>query len=105
MRSLITLLLQLSPDGPGKVQSCVVRRLMTLSPFWFSDHCVATPRGVMLAPGMSLIAVGEMGIAHCACTSLAKDFTRALVDLWFPFLRWKSISLNLSLSLISRRGV
>ena len=75
----MTLLLQLSPDGPGKVQSCVVRRLMTLSPLWFSDHCVATPRGVMLAPGMSLIAEGEMGIAHCACTSLAKDVTRALV--------------------------
>jgi hypothetical protein len=36
------------------------------------DHCMATPRVVMLAPGMCLIQAGVIGIAHSYQTSLSK---------------------------------
>lgn len=64
MSSLWTLRLQLSPEGPGKEQSWVVRRLRMRSPLALMDHCTATPRGVMLAPGISLMMEGVRGIAH-----------------------------------------
>ena len=60
----MTLLLQLRPDGPGNVQSWVVLRLIILSLFSLMEFCIATPNGVMDAPGMSLIVSGSMGIAQ-----------------------------------------
>ena len=61
--------LQLSPEGPGKVQSCVVLRFKILSPAALMDHWTATPSGVMLAPGISLMIEGVIGIAHWFFTS------------------------------------
>lgn len=46
------LLLQLSPDGPGNVQSWVVRRFRTLFPFLSTVHWTAMPSGVTLALGI-----------------------------------------------------
>ena len=65
------------PEGPGKVQSCVVRRLMILSPDSFMDHWIAIPSGVMQAPGISGTADGRRGVAHWAFTSLFKALKRA----------------------------
>ena len=75
--SFMTRRLQLSPEGPGKVQSCVVLLLRILSPAAFMDHCTATPNGVMLAPGMSGIADGRSGMAHWDFTSLLKALKSA----------------------------
>ena len=70
-------MLQLSPEGPGKEQSWVVRRLMMRSPVAFILHCTATPSGVTHAPGMRGMVAGRMGIAHCARVSLRKDLHSA----------------------------
>ena len=53
--SEMVLLLQLSPEGPGKVQSCVVLRFSILFPFLSMLCWMATPKGVMEAWGMSLM--------------------------------------------------
>ena len=100
--SFITRLLQLNPDGPGKVQSCVGRRLMIRSFVSFMDHWVATPSGVTLAPGISGMLAGRIGIAQWCFTSLVKALSRASLlsasraDLWFP--RWSIYSMSDNLS-------
>ena len=75
--SFITRLLQLRPDGPGNAQSCVGRRLMIRSFFSLIDHWVATPSGVTLAPGISGMLTGRMGIAQWCFTSLVNALSRA----------------------------
>lgn len=73
----MTRLLQLALDGPGNVQSWVVRHLIILLPFSLIDHWTATPRGVILAPGMCLMQCGKSGIAHSKDTSLLNALFRA----------------------------
>ena len=104
------LMLQLSPEGHGKVQSCVGLRLMILSPLAFMDHCIATPNGVILAPGMSGTEEGKSGMAHCDLTSFWNALKRAnlfafrTVDWWLPRLRWNLMSSSLSFSEMSLSG-
>ena len=62
--SFLTLRLQLRPEGPGKVQSWVVRLFRILSPTALMDHWTATPKGVTLAPGMRRMQEGVIGMAH-----------------------------------------
>ena len=62
--SLLTHMLQLRPDGPGKEQSCIGLHLATLSFCSFIDHWVAMPNGVMLDPGISGIVVGKKGMVQ-----------------------------------------
>jgi hypothetical protein len=103
-KSFWTLLLQLAPDGPGKVQSCVVRLLTIRLPLASIDHCIATPKGVMLAPGICSMQLGVMGIAHSYSTSLLKDlmsaamFSGVWADLWFPRSRSALMSVMRSCS-------
>lgn len=78
-RSLITLLLQLWPDGPGNVQSCVVRRLTIRLLSASMVHCIATPIGVTLAPGICLMQLGWIGMAQLCPTSLLKALSRAVL--------------------------
>lgn len=73
----MTRLLQLRPEGPGKVQSCVGRRFVILSFFSLIDHWVATPNGVTLAPGIRCMIWGKIGMAQWCFTSLEKAFWRA----------------------------
>ena len=77
--SRLTRMLQLRPDGPGKEQSCVGRRLMILSFCSFIDHWVATPSGVTLAPGISGIVDGKKGMVQWWRTSLEKALSRAVL--------------------------
>ena len=70
-------LLQLRPEGPGNVQSWVVRLFKTLSLLALMVHCTATPSGVTHAPGMCFIQEGRMGRAQQNFTSLSKAFSRA----------------------------
>ncbi len=103
-------MLQLAPEGPGNVQSCVVRRFSILFPFASMDHCMATPNGVTLAPGMFSMHSGVMGIAHLYCTSLLNDLLSALMlsvvwaDLWFPQSRNARILVIRSCSGMSING-
>jgi hypothetical protein len=73
----MTRLLQLFPEIPGKVQSCVTRRFLILSFCGLTVHCVATPSGVMLAPGIMLMTAGLRGMAHCAAISLSNALSNA----------------------------
>ena len=88
-------LLQLRPDGPGKVQSWVVRLFRTRSFSALIVHCTATPSGVTQAPGISLMQEGEIGIAQQYLTSLSNAFSSAasfsggvVADLWLPRDMW-----------------
>jgi hypothetical protein len=107
---VMTRLLQLAPEGPGKVQSCVVRRLTIRFPSASIDHWMATPRGVTLAPGMSSMHDGKMGMAHSYWTSLLNDLCRAAMfsgvwaDLWLPRALNASMSERRSLSRMSLSG-
>ena len=106
----MTLLLQLFPDGPGKVQSCVVRRFWILSPVALIVHWIATPSGVTLAPGIFRMESGRRGSAQLCATSLLKALSRACLfavseaDLWFPLVISVVMSLIRSVSDMSRNG-
>lgn len=75
--SLTTRRLQLSPDGPGNVQSCVGLFLIIRLLFSSIDHCVATPSGVTLAPGMRCMQDGSSGMVQWWLTSLEKTLSSA----------------------------
>ena len=107
---MITRRLQLSPDGPGKVQSCVGRFLTIRLLFSSIDHCVATPSGVTLAPGIRGMLVGSKGIAQWWLTSFEKTlfsavaFSGSSADLLFPRSNMKVMSDSLSSSEIGLSG-
>ena len=106
----MTLLLQLLPDVPGKVQSCVVRFFSYRSFFSLIDHCVATPSGVIQACGMCLMLSMVMGMAHWEATSLSNDFVRAslfsfvFADWWLPRCSMKSMSASHSSAVMGSSG-
>ena len=88
-------LLQLRPEGPGKVQLWVVRLFMTRSLDALIVHWMATPSGVTLAPGICLMHDGDMGIAQQYLTSLSNALSKAasfsvgvVADLWLPQDIW-----------------